>query len=162
MARNYINGDEVRFTRNDICSVDMEYYDGRKEENLEPRRLFPVSGLTRYITLLDSEGKEHAIIRDLRTLMPESRAVIEDCLREYYMVPKITAITGRFETRNILVFDVETDRGPHKVRIRNSNTDIKTLYDGRMLIRDESDNRYEIPDFRKLDRKSLIHLSSYI
>ena len=52
MARLYVNGDEVRFTRRDMCSVDAEFYDGKRIENLEPRRLFPVSGMTRYITLL--------------------------------------------------------------------------------------------------------------
>lgn len=72
MARLYINGDEVRFTKRDMCLVDAEFYDGRRFENLEPRRLFPISGLTRYITLLDPDGKELAIIRNIDTLMPES------------------------------------------------------------------------------------------
>ena len=31
---------------------------------------------------------------------------------------------------------------------------VKPLYDGRVLIRDANDNRYEIPDYRKLDKKS--------
>ena len=58
MARLYVNGDEVRFTRRDMCSVDAEFYDGKRIENLEPRRLFPVSGMTRYIAgiLSDSEN----------------------------------------------------------------------------------------------------------
>ena len=73
MARLYVNGDEVRFTRRDMCSVDAEFYDGKRIENLEPRRLFPVSGMTRYITLLDEDGKEQAIIRNIDTLMPESK-----------------------------------------------------------------------------------------
>lgn len=70
MARLYINGDEVRFTKRDMCLVDAEFYDGRRFESLEPRRLFPISGLTRYITLLDPDGKEIAIIRNIDTLMP--------------------------------------------------------------------------------------------
>ena len=68
MARLYVEYDMARFTRKDITHVDMELYDGRKFENLEPHRLFPLSGLGKYITLLDGEGIERAIIRDLRTL----------------------------------------------------------------------------------------------
>ena len=57
MERIYIEFDNARFTRKDITLVDVELYDGRKFENLEPRRLFPRSGLEKYITLLD-EGFE--------------------------------------------------------------------------------------------------------
>ena len=50
MARLYIDNDMARFTRKNITLVDMELFDGRKFENLEPRRLFPLSGLEKYIT----------------------------------------------------------------------------------------------------------------
>lgn len=155
MARNYINGDEVRITKTGVNTVDVEYYDGTVVKELEPRRLFPISGLENYITLLDSDGKEHAIIRSLKNLIPESREAIELCLREYYMIPKITAVTDRFEKYGLLHWTVETDRGSRSLVIRNRHSDLKMLYDGRILVRDSDDNRYEIPDLTKLDRKSL-------
>ena len=74
MERIYIEYDMARFTRKDITLVDVELYDGRKFENLEPRRLFPTSGLEKYITLLDSTGVEQAVIRDLKTLPQIGRA----------------------------------------------------------------------------------------
>ena len=36
MERIYIEYDNARFTRKDITLVDVELYDGRKFENLEP------------------------------------------------------------------------------------------------------------------------------
>lgn len=162
MARLYIDGDEARFTRRDLCLVDMEFYDGRKEEGLEPRRLFPLSGLMKYISLLDCDGKEHAIIRNVEHLMPESREVILQALNEYYLIPKITAIVDSSEKYGILKWVVDTDRGRQSLSIRNRFSDIKVLYDGRVLIRDTDDNRYEIPDYRKLDKKSLVFLNSEI
>jgi len=162
MARFYIDGDTAKFTRKDICLVDMELYTGEIVEDLEPRRLFPISGRMKYITLLDKDGKEHAIIRDVDKLMPESKQVILDCLREYYLIPKITALLDRSEKYGILKWTVDTDRGVQQLRIRNRNADIKLLYDGRILVRDSNDNRYEIPDFRKLDRKSQQLLGSDI
>ncbi len=162
MARLYIDGDEARFTKKDICLVDMEFYDGRKIEDLEPRRLFPVSGLMKYISLLDLDGKEHAIIRNVDSLMPESKEVILQSLNEYYLIPKITAIVDCSEKYGILKWTVDTDRGRQSLRIRNRFSDIKVLYDGRILVRDSNDNRYEIPDYRKLDKKSLFFLNSEI
>lgn len=160
MARRYIDGDEARFTRRDMCLVDVEFFGGEKIENLEPRRLFPVSGLRQYITLLDSEGKEHAIIRSLDTLMPESAKVIEDALEEYYLIPKISGILDISEKFGILKWTVDTDRGVQSFTIRNRHNDIKVLYDGRVLVRDSNDNRYEIPDYKKLDRRSIRLLNS--
>lgn len=162
MARRYIDGDEAKFTKRDMCVVDVEFYGGEKIESLEPRRLFPVSGLRRYITLLDSEGKEHAIIRNLDNLMPESKAVIEEALNEYYLIPKITALTEVSEKFGILKWTVDTDRGEQTFTIRNRHNDIKVLYDGRVLVRDSNDNRYEIPDYRRLNRRSIKLLNSEI
>ena len=70
MTRNYVGGDSVRFTRAGTCLVDMEYFGGKTVKRLEPHRLFPVSGGDKYIALLDEEGIEQAIIRDLDTLLP--------------------------------------------------------------------------------------------
>ena len=162
MSRFYVDGNMARFIRKDICLVDMELFSGETVEDLEPRRLFPVSGRMKYITLLDAEGKEHAIIRDVETLSPESKAVILECLREYYLIPKITALLERTEKYGVLRWKVRTDRGVQELRIRNRNADIKQLYDGRILVRDSNDNRYEIVDYRTLDRDSLRLLSADI
>jgi len=154
MARLYIDHDMARFTRKDITLVDMELYDGRKFENLEPRRLFPLSGLEKYITLLNEEGVEQAIIRDLRSLPASERQIIESCLSEYYLIPKVTKINDRIEKFGVLSFDVETDRGPATIEIRNVIHGLKLLYGTRVLMRDSNDNRYEIPDLSKLDKRS--------
>ena len=110
MARLYVEFDMVRFKRKDITHVDMELYDGRKFENLEPHRLFPLSGLEKYITLLDEEGIEKAIIRDLRTLAPQERKIIEDCLEEYYLIPRVEKINSIEEKYGVVTLDTETDR----------------------------------------------------
>ena len=154
MSRIYINSDEVMITKSEGNLVDVQFYTGEKLEGLEPRRLFPVTGLRRYITLLDEEGVEKAVIRNVDDLIPESRDVILSCLDEYYLIPKITKLLDSREKYGILKWKVETDRGIKEFDIRNRHHDIKTLYDGRVLVRDSDDNRYEIPDYNKLDKKS--------
>ena len=151
----FISGDEVRIKKTGATTVSLEMYDGRRFENLEPMRLFPVSGITKYISLTDETGKEIAIIRDLDRLMPDSAEAIRACLASYYIVPKIKKILSRVEKYGNITWTVETDRGNHSFSILNTSIDIKTLYDGRILIRDSNDNRYEIEDVHKLDKESL-------
>ena len=154
MARLYVENDMVRFTRKDITHVDMELYGGKTFENLEPRRLFPLSGKDKYITLLDSEGIEQAVIRDIRTLTEESRKIIEECLQEYYLIPKVLRIENVEEKFGVVGLFVETDRGPAKIELRSNLHGLKLLYGGRVLMRDNNDNRYEIPDLAKIDKRS--------
>ena len=162
MARLYVEYDMARFTRKDLTLVDMELYDGRKFINLEPHRLFPLSGLEKYITLLDEEGIERAIIRDIRTLPPTERSVIENCLEEYYLIPRVTKINDCREKYGVLSIDVETDRGHAVVEIRNIIHGLKLLYGTRVLMRDNNDNRYEIPDLRQLDKRSRQFIDSFL
>ena len=162
MARLYVEYDMAHFERKDITLVDMKLYDGRCFEDLEPRRLFPLSGLDKYITLLDNKGKECAIIRDLRTLPKNERNVIEDCLREYYLIPKITAIHSLTEKYGLITIEADTDRGSCKITIRGIVHSMKLLYDNRVLLRDSNDNRYESPDLTKLDRRSISLIESFL
>ena len=41
MERIYIDNDMARFTRRDLTLVDMDLFDGRHFEKLEPRRFVP-------------------------------------------------------------------------------------------------------------------------
>ena len=149
-----IDGPEAKIIRTGDTSVELRIFAGEVYYNLEPRRLFPLSGLTKYITLLDRENKEKAIIRDISTLDKDSRAALEGCLDEYYMIPRIKRFIKMREKFLIWMWTVETDRGICTFEIRNHLTAVKPLYDGRILIKDANDNRYEIPDVRKLDKKS--------
>ena len=162
MARLYVEYDMARFSRKDITHVDMELYDGRKFENLEPHRLFPLSGLEKYITLLDEEGIERAIIRDMRSLPEHERKIIEGCLEEYYLIPRVEKIYSIEEKYGVVTLDVETDRGYAKIEIRNILHGMKLLYGSRVLLRDGNDNRYEIPDLAKLDKRSRQLIDSYL
>ena len=60
--------------------VDLITSDGKVLHGLEPRRLFPVTKNEEYITLLDSDGEEVAIIRSLRDLDANSAQIIRNSL----------------------------------------------------------------------------------
>lgn len=162
MSRLYIDADMARFSRKDITLVDMELYDGRFLPDLEPRRLFPLTGLDKYIALLDSEGVERAIIRNLTTLPEKDRKIIEDCLAEYYLIPKITKIVSCREKFGLLTIEVESDKGNAFIEIRNIVHGIKLMHGTRVLLRDNNDNRYEIPDLSRLDKDSRAKIDVFL
>ena len=153
MERLYVGKDDkiVHFENN---LVTLKTADGRVFERLEPRRLFPVSRADSYITLLDTEGVEVALIKALTDIDSESREVVETSLDDYYLVPHITRIISTGEKYGTLRWTVETDRGIKNFDIRNRNHDIKMFKDGKVRVRDSDDNRYVIDDYMKLDAHS--------
>ena len=146
------SADIIEKDENNLVNLILE--SGERYESLEPRRLFPVSSLNTYITLLDEEGVEVALIKALSELAPESRRVITESLDDYYLVPKILRIINTEEKYGTLRWTVETERGQKKFDIRNRNHDIKVYKDGRVRVRDSDDNRYVIDDYRTLDAHS--------
>ena len=155
MILRYIDGPEVRFRVKDKIFVDMEFYQHDEVfKNMELRRMFPVSGKNKYIAVLDPEGNEQAMIRDTNNLDKESKAAVESCLEEYYMMPRILRFIEMSEKFGIWMWTAETDKGIVKFEIRNHITAVKPLFDNRVLIKDANDNRYEISDYTKLDKHS--------
>ena len=133
---------------------------GETYEKLEARRLFPVNRPDEYITLLNPEGTEVAVIRRLNDLNEESLKAIEYSLNDYYLVPHIRKIISITEKYGTLHWVVETERGIKEFDIRNRNHDIKTFRSGCVRVRDSDDNRYVIDDYRALDKHSRAQLFS--
>ena len=151
----YVDGPEIRITPNDGIFVNAEFYGEDKiYENLEVHRLFPKSGGDKYLVLLNEDGDTVAIIRDLANLMEDSQKIVRSALEEYYMIPRIIRFISMTEKYKIWMWTAETDHGVITFEIRNHTQSVKPLYDGRVLIKDADDNRYEIPDYRKMDIKS--------
>lgn len=158
----YIEGDNAKIERVDLTHMNVIMFDGQKFDNVEPRRLFPISGLRKYITLLDNDEKEVAIIRNLDSLMDDSKKAVEQCLNEYYLIPKITKVYEVKEVSGNINMHVLTDKGERKFEIWHRYNDIKIIHGTRMLFRDMADNRYEIEDMDKLDKSSRIKLGTFI
>lgn len=155
MHRVYIENDNARITFEERARrLTVELYGGERLEGLVARRLFPVTGADRYISLVDENGHERAIVRDPAGLMPDSRAALAAALEEYYLVPHIRKIRQIEEKFGLIRIVAETDRGVCRFEIGDRTQGIKQLFDGRVLLRDTNDDRYEVEDIRLLDKKS--------
>lgn len=163
MSRIYVDHYTGKIERIDVYLVRLTLRDGTVIEPLEPRRLFPITKTDMYITLLDDEEREVAFVRDLEELDPLSRTALEECFREYYMIPHITRLLESEEKFGSLKWRVETDRGEVEFRIQNRHSDIKRLWGtNRVIIRDSNDNRYEIRDVEQMDAHSRRLLFAYL
>ena len=162
MPRNFVDANSVRLTPAAFCTVRAELYSGEVFDELEPRRLFPLSGPDEFISLLDADGKEQMIVRKISALDGESAKSLEAALGSYYRIPKIDSITECLDKNGILKFSVTTDYGPCSFSVKNRHADIKLLYGKRVLMKDGNDNRYEIPDVAALDKKSRHIMAGYL
>ena len=138
--------------------------------DVEARRYFPISNETKYISLVhmveDAKGKlqeeEILIIKDLENMDEDSRNAVLKSLEGYYMIPRISDILEFKKVNDDLQWTVDTDRGIITFDIRDKYTSIKQLPDGRILVKDASDNRYEIPDLATLSKKVRSMLLGYL
>ena len=163
MRRIYVDKYTGRIERTDLYLVRLTMKNGTVYEDLEPKRLFPFSKPNMYITLLDAEEKELGFVRDLEELDDASRAALEECFSEYYLIPKITRLLTCEDKFGTVTWEVETDRGYIKFQIKNRQHNIKPLHGTkRVMVRDSNDNRYEIVDHTKLDAHSRHILFSYL
>lgn len=159
MPRRY--EENLKLTKSlNFASLDAETNNGEMFKNVTLKRLFPINSIHNYISVLSSEGKELFIVKSMSDFEENSREIAEEFLESFYMVPKILKVYGKKDKFGRLNIDVLTDIGDRTIEISNRQTDIKVREDGRVLIRDINDNRYEIPDLAKLDRKSLAILDS--
>ena len=163
MERLYINRGNGTFARTGLCRVSLTLSDGMVYEDLQPRRLFPYTMPTKYVTLLNADGHEIAVVRDLDELDDGSKTALDAALAEYYLIPEIRRLLAVEDVNGALKWRVLTDRGEIEFRIQNRNSDIKRLRGTRkVLVRDADDNRYLISDHTEMDRHSKHLLYAYL
>ena len=160
MARIYVDN-TCSLTQVDHYLLNLTLADGQLLENLEPRRLFPISAENTYISLLNEQEEEVALIRDLHALDENSQAAVQACFATMYRIPIITKILDINEKFGTLMWKVETDRGVVSFLIRGRYQTVKRL-GKRFRVRDNCDNRYEITDYTKLDKRSQHLLIPYM
>lgn len=116
-------------------------------------RCLPLTQPDRFISIQDDEGTEIGVIADLQALEPESRKAVEEELAFYYLMPRVLRI-HKVEAKNgIITWDLETDLGPRKVHVRDRQN-IRPLGNGRTILTDIHNAKFEVPSGEELDPRS--------
>ena len=143
---------QIKITRNPLGELLLER-EGEEPRMFKPVRALPLTDPDGWIGLMDEKGKQLHMVRSLKELDPDSRALLERELERLYFLPKILRVDQITEEYGVLRLEVVTDRGPRTFEIR-SREHIRFLPDGRILLRDLDGNRYEIPRVDHLDAHS--------
>lgn len=114
---------------------------------------FPLSSAHCFVALRSQDGEEIGMLEDAASLDRDSRRVLEAELDKSYFIPKIIRIRCIDEDLGVPKWDVETDRGPRAFEL-GTRQDAHSQGRGRVLIKDIDGNRYEIPNWYKLDGQS--------
>lgn len=134
---------------------------GRRHENVEPIRAFPISDPEHWISLCDPNGREIVQIRDLNELPAEQRTLLLSELTRREFVPVIRRIESISSLAEPCEWFVQTDRGPTSF-VLNSDEHVRKLGQDRALILDSHGLRYLVPDAKQLDAHSRRLLSRYL
>lgn len=122
--------------------------------NIRIRCAFPMSDERRYIAFFDEFDDYIGMVIDPADLDPLSRKIVDEELRWRYFTPQITRIHRMQTETGRSSLDVETDRGGVTITFRGMREHITEISPNRVMITDEHENRYEIRDINRLDRKS--------
>jgi hypothetical protein len=145
--------------------VRLEIENERCYLSVEIDRSFPVDEEGHFLSVrnvLNEERPEIGIINDAALLEPDSSKVVQAELYRHYFVPQIQSITFLKEEFGVLNFECNTDRGPREFSVRNPQENLRQISENRMFIIDIDGCRYEIPDLRDLDKKSMTILRDYV
>jgi hypothetical protein len=150
----FIDPRSARITRNAFGRLVLTLGMGVDEfEDVHPVRAFPLSAPERDVSLMDTEGREIGVIRDVGELDAESRQVLLDELTMVYLTTRVVAIKDVDSKYGVGTWQLETDRGPRSAHLRDRG-DVRALPDGRIILTDVHGVKYEIADPNALDERS--------
>jgi hypothetical protein len=125
-------------------------------------RAFPFDMTEEFISVLDKDGKEYGVIKNLSDFSGEMRDVIENELRRKYYTPEIIKVFSLKERFGYSYWEVETDRGRMSFAIHDTFRNIARISETRIVITDVDGNRYNIQDVTALDRQSYRKIELYL
>jgi hypothetical protein len=144
---------KVRIIATELDRLRLEVGIEERYAPVRAVRCLPLTQPERYIAIQDDEGEEIGIIGNLADLDPESRAAVEHELELNYLKARIEAITKVEAKNGIISWDLVTDRGPRRVHIRDRQN-IRPLPNGKTILTDIHEAKYEIPPLDQLDEAS--------
>ena len=150
-----------RLERNNQDGLIVTDLNGRRHDNVEPIRAFPISDPDHWISLCDPTGREVAQVRDLNDLSSEQRDLLQAELIRREFVPVIQRIVSISSLAEPCEWRVETDRGPTSF-VLNSDEHVRKLGSDKALILDSHGLRYLLPDAKQLDSHSRKLLARYL
>lgn len=168
-----VNRTQIRYLTPDMCRIHLGNLGALhitvKGEGiwggLYTAYAFPVAHPNGFISIVQTAGDqdtELGVIRNLDEFPKEDAELIRDALHRRYFVHVVTRLKSIQMKYNMLLLDVETDKGPAEFYMRwAQDRAVDYGQKGKVLI-DVDDNRYLIPDVEAMPLKERTDFTRYI
>ncbi len=153
---------QITFTLERDAAGNLTFIEanGTRHEKAKPVRLFPLTEPAAWICIVDAEGRELVCIEHIDTLPEDLKTTLLQALANRDFVPVIRSIQSVIRAANGHAWTVTTDRGA-TVFQTESDESIQQLGGTRLVVIDQHNTRYLIPDVNALDSKSRQRLERY-
>jgi hypothetical protein len=126
---------------------------GTRHIGVHPVRAFPITAPGAGIGIMDQSGKELFWYPDVAVITKAELGLIEEELAAREFMPVIEKITHVSTFATPSIWDIETDRGPTRIRLK-AEEDIRRIAGNTLLIADSNGMQFLIKDATQLDKVS--------
>ena len=126
---------------------------GKRHSGVYPVRAFPITAPGEGLSLMDQEGKELYWFDDIALIPAAEWNLLEAEIATREFMPVIEKITQVSTFATPSIWDIETDRGPTRIRLKGEE-DIRRIAGNTLLIADANGLQFLIKDATKLDKQS--------
>jgi hypothetical protein len=126
---------------------------GSRHIGVHPVRAFPITAPGAGIAIMDQSGKELFWYPDVAVITEAELGLIEEELAAREFMPVIEKITHVSTFATPSIWDIETDRGPTRIRLKGEE-DIRRIAGNTLLIADSNGMQFLIKDATQLDKVS--------
>ena len=126
---------------------------GVRHVGVYPVRAFPITAAGAGISIMDQSGKELCWFDAVSAIPELELGLIEDEMAAREFMPIIEKITKVSTFATPSIWDIETDRGPTRIRLKGEE-DIRRIAGNTLLIADSNGLQFLIKDSTQLDKVS--------
>jgi hypothetical protein len=126
---------------------------GHSHVGVHPVRAFPITAPGAGVGIMDQSGKEVFWYPDVAAIPATELTLIEEELAAREFMPVIEKITKVSTFATPSIWDIETDRGPTRIRLKGEE-DIRRIAGNTLLIADSNGLQFLIKDSTQLDKVS--------
>jgi hypothetical protein len=126
---------------------------GERHVGVHPVRAFPITAPGAGIGIMNQSGKELCWFPNMAAISEAELRLIEEELAEREFMPVIEKITKVSTFATPSIWDIETDRGPTRIRLKGEE-DIRRIAGNTLLIADSNGLQFLIKDSTQLDKVS--------
>jgi hypothetical protein len=139
--------------RDSLGSLVFVDSNGTRHIGVHPVRAFPITAPGAGIAIMDQSGQELFWYPDVAAITEAELGLIEEELAAREFMPVIEKITHVSTFATPSIWDIETDRGPTRIRLKGEE-DIRRIAGNTLLIADSNGMQFLIKDATQLDKLS--------